>query len=247
MLSFFYLLIMSLFAGILNGIVGMAALTLYPVLLSLGISPVAANATITISQSGSGVGTLLSSLKELRQHWQQAIWIAVLNTAAGVVGALLLIHSSNADFKKVVPVFILIAAIMILLPKKAKQQGQKSAFVRFISWAGICLVGLYIGYFGAGSGLLMIAVLSRALNEKYATYNAIRNFATFLNNGVAGILFAFTMPVHWAVIPVLLIGLFAGGYIGPIVVRHVPQDKIERYVGIFALLLSAVLAWQAYF
>lgn len=87
MLSFFYLLIMSLFAGILNGIVGMAALTLYPVLLSLGISPVAANATITISQSGSGVGTLLSSLKELRQHWQQAIWIAVLNTAAGVVNS----------------------------------------------------------------------------------------------------------------------------------------------------------------
>ena len=33
-----FLLGMSLLAGILNGIVGMAALTLYPVLLSVGVA-----------------------------------------------------------------------------------------------------------------------------------------------------------------------------------------------------------------
>lgn len=246
MASMLYLLLMSLIAGVLNGIVGMAALTLYPVLLSIGIAPVSANATITISQMGSGIGTLLSSFKELKHHWKQAILIALINTSAGILGALLLIHSSDADFKKVVPLFILLAAIMILLPKKQREGLTKSPWVKAMGWISIFLVGLYIGYFGAGSGLLMIAVLSRALNEKYATYNAIRNFATFLNNGVAGILFAFTMPVHWVVIPILLVGLFAGGFLGPIVVRHVPQNKIERYVGIFALVLSTVLAWQAW-
>ncbi len=43
-----FLLGMSLLAGILNGIVGMAALTLYPVLLSVGVAPITANATNTI-------------------------------------------------------------------------------------------------------------------------------------------------------------------------------------------------------
>ncbi|MFC4761233.1 sulfite exporter TauE/SafE family protein [Fructobacillus durionis] len=246
MASVLYLIAMALIAGVLNGIVGMAALTLYPVLLSLGIPPVSANATITISQMASGVGTLLSSLKELKNHWKQTLLITVINATAGVVGALLLIHSSDSNFKKVVPFFILLAAVLILMPKKQGSNQPTKQWVKVVSWISIFLVGGYIGYFGAGSGLLMIAVLSRALNEKYATYNAIRNFATFINNLIAAGMFCFSLPVKWTVVPVLMIGLFAGGFLGPIVVRHVPQDKIKTYVGIFALLLSVVLFYQAY-
>ncbi|MEJ6400894.1 hypothetical protein [Nicoliella lavandulae] len=45
---------MSLIAGILTGIIGIASLTLYPVLLSIGIAPVTANATVTVAQVGAG-------------------------------------------------------------------------------------------------------------------------------------------------------------------------------------------------
>lgn len=246
MLSIIYLVLMSLLAGILTGIVGMASLTLYPVLLSVGVAPITANATITVAQVGGGLGTVTSSLRELHGHWKQAFQIAILNTMGGVFGALILIHSTNGGFKKLVPVFIMLAGILILTPKRKDKQAANTRLVTAISWISTFLVGIYAGYFGAASGLLMIAVLSKIVHENYAIYNSMRNFASFMNNIVAATMFIFTIPIDWAVIIPLLIGLFTGGYIGPIIVRYIPSRMIKLAVGIFAVILAIVLGYQAY-
>ncbi|GAB5053401.1 hypothetical protein PESHB4_20390 [Pediococcus ethanolidurans] len=140
-----FLILMSLIAGVLTGIVGMASSTLYPVLLSVGIQPITANATITVAQVGAGLGTVISSLKELHGHWKQALQIAILNTIGGVFGALILIHSSNTGFKKMVPLFILLAGIMILYPQKANTTNLNNRFNQIMSWLSLFLVGVYNG------------------------------------------------------------------------------------------------------
>ncbi|HIW71193.1 MAG TPA: sulfite exporter TauE/SafE family protein [Candidatus Levilactobacillus faecigallinarum] len=246
MLTILFLIGMSLVAGILTGIVGMASLTLYPVLISVGLAPITANATITVAQVGAGLGTLLSSLKELRHHWKQAIEIATLNTIGGVFGAILLIHSSNDTFKKIVPFFVMLAGVMILAPKVQNHQ-REMRILTLINQIGIFLVGIYNGYFGAASGLLMIAILSRAVHEKFVTYNAMRNFASFTNNIVAAGLFMVKLPIDWAVIIPLLAGLFVGGLIGPVIVRVIPAKIIKNAVGVFALILAGILGWTTYF
>lgn len=73
------LISMSLVATFLTGIVGMASLTLYPILLAVEIPPITSTAMITVPQVGAGLGAVISSLKELHHHWQQALKIAVLN------------------------------------------------------------------------------------------------------------------------------------------------------------------------
>ena len=246
MLSIIYLVLMSLLAGVLTGIVGMASLTLYPVLLSVGVAPIAANATITVAQVGGGLGTVTSSLRELHGHWKQAFQIAILNTLGGVLGALILIHSTNSGFKKLVPVFIMFAGILILTPKRHGKSAFDSRIITAVSWVSTFLVGIYTGYFGAASGLLMIAVLSKIVHENYAIYNSMRNFASFMNNIVAATMFIFTIPIDWAVIIPLLLGLFTGGYIGPIIVRYIPSKVIKTAVGIFAVVLAIILGYQAY-
>lgn len=246
MLSIIYLVLMSLLAGVLTGIVGMASLTLYPVLLSVGVAPITANATITVAQVGGGLGTVTSSLRELHGHWKQAFQIAILNTMGGIFGALILIHSTNSGFKKLVPVFIMLAGILILTPKRKGKQATNTRLVTAVSWISTFLVGIYTGYFGAASGLLMIAVLSKIVHENYAIYNSMRNFASFMNNIVAATMFIFRIPIDWAVIIPLLIGLFTGGYIGPIIVRYIPSRVIKLAVGVFAVILAIVLGYQAY-
>lgn len=246
MFSIIYLVLMSLLAGVLTGIVGMASLTLYPVLLSVGVAPITANATITVAQVGGGLGTVTASLRELHGHWKQAFQIAVLNTLGGVFGALILIHSTNNGFKKLVPVFIMLAGILILTPKRRGKPVINNRIITAVSWLNTFLVGIYTGYFGAASGLLMIAVLSKIVHENYAIYNSMRNFASFMNNIVAATMFIFTIPIDWAVIIPLLIGLFTGGYIGPIIVRYIPSTVIKHAVGIFAVILALVLGYQAY-
>ncbi|MCV3742278.1 sulfite exporter TauE/SafE family protein [Lentilactobacillus hilgardii] len=247
MFSIIYLVLMSLLAGILTGIVGMASLTLYPVLISVGIPPITANATITVAQVGAGLGTVLSSLRELHCHWKQALKIAILNTVGGIFGAFILIHSSNNGFKKVVPIFILLAGLMILTPKRKDTHSVADKWRLPINWLGIFLVGIYNGYFGAASGLLMIAVLSKIIKEDYAVYNAMRNFASFTNNIFAALMFILMLSIDWAVIIPLLLGLSIGGYIGPIIVRFIPSKVIKITVGVFAVVLAFGLGYEAYF
>lgn len=241
-----YLLGMSLIAGILNGTVGMAALTLYPMLLSVGIPPITANATNTIGLLFSGSSSVLSSRRELKGHWHQALLITLLNALGGVLGALILIHSSNASFKRVVPFIIFLAGVMILTPKKDPDQATHRKLAQGFGYALIMLVGLYIGYFGAGAGLLMIAVLSRIVAGPYATYNAMRNLASLVNNTVTSIMFIFSMPIAWWVLIPVCIGLFTGGFLGPMIVRLIPSHVIKTAVGIFAIGLAVALFYQAY-
>ncbi|WP_119326748.1 sulfite exporter TauE/SafE family protein [Companilactobacillus musae] len=247
MLTMVYLIFMSLLAGILTGIIGMASLTLYPVLLSIGISPISANATITVATVGAGVGTIASSLKELRNHWKMAIIVASLSTTGSVLGALILIHSSNSGFKKIVPLFILLAGVMLLWPSTPKNDTKKgSTVITFIKWLNVILIGLYNGYFGAASGLLMIAVLSKLIGGKYITYNAIRNFSSFINNICSAVMFIFLLQIQWSVMVPLILGLFVGGYVGPIIVRYIPSKVIKNIIGIIAIFLALLLGYQAY-
>ncbi|MCH3921590.1 sulfite exporter TauE/SafE family protein [Limosilactobacillus sp.] len=236
---------MSLIAGILTGIIGMASLTLYPVLLSVGVPPVSANATITVATVGAGVGTTISSLKELRHHWGSAILVAILSTCGSICGALILTRSSNAGFQKIVPVFILLAGILLLWPTSGQVRQRSRHFAWLLDWAGVILIGLYNGYFGAASGLLMIAVLSKAIGGEYATYNAVRNFASLVNNICSAVIFICTIRIQWAIIGFLLLGLLVGGYLGPIIVRYIPSAVIKKVVGVIAILLALVLGWQA--
>ncbi|MTV82843.1 sulfite exporter TauE/SafE family protein [Secundilactobacillus folii] len=241
------LIIMSLIAGILMGIVGMASLTLYPVLLAVGIPPITANATITVAQVGAGVGTVLSSLKELRHHWGKACEIAAFSTIGSILGAILLTHSSSKAFQNIVPVFIFIAGIMILSPKRSTTDKGTHSYLQIISWISLMLVGVYIGYFGAAAGLLLIAVLSKLVDEDYAVINAMRNFSSFINNIISSVIFIIRIPIAWKVIIPLLLGLFVGGYIGPAIVRIIPAKYIRKAVGIFAIVLAIVLGWKSYF
>lgn len=238
---------MSLLAGILTGIIGMASLTLYPVLLSVGIPPISANATITVATVGAGVGTIASSFKELRNHWKMAIIVASLSTTGSVLGALILIHSSNSGFKRVVPIFILLAGVMLLWPSTSKNNTKKgSIVVTLIKWLSVILIGLYNGYFGAASGLLMVAVLSKLIGGKYVTYNAIRNFSSFINNICSAVMFIFLLQIQWSVMIPLMLGLFIGGYVGPIIVRYIPSKVIKNIIGIIAIFLAILLGYQAY-
>lgn len=241
-----YLLIMSLLAGILTGIVGMASLILYPVLLTAGLPPISANVTITVAQVVGKLGAMLSSLRELSHYRHQALMVAIWNTIGGLLGAELLIHSSNAAFKKIVPIFILAAGILILSPAKEHQQSARRG-TRWLEWTSLFLIGVYSGYFGAASGLLIIAILTRIIPGNYAEINALRIFSEFCSNTIAAGLFIVRLKITWSILLPLIVGIFIGGLLGPIIARIVPSKIIKKIVGVFAIGLAFFLAWKDWF
>jgi uncharacterized membrane protein YfcA len=107
-------------------------------------------------------------------------------------------------------------------------------------------VAVYIGYFGAAGGILLLAVLIRILAEPLARSNAVKNVVAGLANAVAAIGFAIFGPVRWAAVLPLAAGFLVGGWIGPALVRRLPAGPLRIFIGGCGLALAVRLGVSAY-
>lgn len=245
-----YLLVAGFIAGVLSTVAGLASLVSYPVLLSVGVPPVSADVTNTAALIFTGVGATMSSTVELKQN-QRVMWhISLVTVAGGVVGCLILAFAPSSSFEHLVPFLILMAAVMMQLSGKrqvADRPIQTHGWRLVMQNVAVFGVGIYIGYFGAAAGIFMLAVLSVTLDKSFAVSNAIKNFSSFLTNTLSLVIYAFTTKVYWLLAVPLAIGMFAGGYVGPIVVRHVSVKWLRRVITVAAYGLAVYLFWSTYF
>lgn len=254
-----YLLAGGIIAGLLATMAGLASLVSYPLLLSLGVPPVNANVTNTAALIWTGVGSALSSRKELKRNKKITLQVTIVTLVGGIVGSLILVVAPAKSFEKVVPFFIFAAGVLMLWTNRKKRPQTTltaSATSRpvWLRWLGfiaknvaIFLVGVYIGYFGASAGVIMLAILGFTLNKPFAVDNAIKNFAAFATNVFSLIVYTLNTRVYWGMAVVMGIGFFIGGYLGPIFVRHVPTRPLRMVVAFLAFGLAAYFFYQAYF
>ncbi|MCI1893397.1 MAG: sulfite exporter TauE/SafE family protein [Lactobacillus sp.] len=245
------LLLTGVAGGLISSTAGMASLVTYPVLLALGVPPVSANVTNTAAMIFTGVGSGLASTQELSAHrkmmWQVGVWAVI----GGIVGALILAVAPASSFEKVVPFLIAIADVLMLSSLRQKPAPEQVGHtVRGWRLVGrnflIFLVGVYIGYFGASAGVMMLSILAVTLPVSFAVSNALKNFATLLTNIVSLVIYAFTTKVYWLMVIPLGLGMFAGGLLGPVVVRHVSNHLIRLLIGIGAFALAGYFFYTAY-
>lgn len=244
---FFTLIGVGIAGGVCGSAVGIASLASYPALLALGMPPVTANITTTFANIVSGISSVFSSSKELHGHWSFVLKVWPLLLSGSIVGALLLFAFPQSVFQRVVPFFILLAAFLMLLPKGERTQQEHSSFVIFLSWAAIFFTGIYSGYFGAASGVIMLALFNIITGEPYKIYNAEKNVAMTGANLTSLVVYFTQTKIVWSWIFPMAIGSIIGGYIGPTIVRHLPDRLVKIVVAIAAVILAGTLAYQAYF
>jgi uncharacterized membrane protein YfcA len=101
---------------------------------------------------------------------------------------------------------------------------------------------VYNEYFGAGSGVMLLALLLVTVEPKITQANALKNMLVGAASVVAAALFAVVAPVDWAAAPPLAGGLFLGSTIGPRVARRLPAAVLRWLVAFLGLAL-AVRLW----
>ncbi len=247
-----YLLVAGIASGLTSSMAGLGSIFSYPVLLSLGVPPVSADVTNTAALIFTGVGSSVSSTKELRGHPRTMWQTALISLAGGILGSFILVKAPATSFQKIVPFLILLAGILMLITShRAKhapreQVGPVSPLKRIVQAVAIFLVGLYIGYFGASAGVILLAVLGISNNLPFAVNNAIKNFSSLLTNVFSLIIYAFNTKVYWAFVVPLGIGFFIGGYLGPVFIRRIPAMLIRNVIAAGAFVLAAYLFYTAY-
>ena len=238
-------------AGILGGIVSvvvsLASLVTYPALLLAGLPPVAANVTSTIAQTFTGLGTALGARRELEGQRALLLRLALLSGLGGALGAGLLLVLPGRSFELVAPILVGGASLAILVqPRLARQHRFRPQGIRLWTALAYVAVSVYIGYFGAGGGILALVVLSAIINRPLGHVNLAKSALAGVANGAAAIGFVFFGPVRWGFVVPLAVGLFIGGFVGPWLVRRVPVRVLRGLIAVSGVGVAVMLAIRAY-
>lgn len=238
-------------AGVLGGlastVASVASVVSYPVLLALGLPPLAANVTNTMSLVLTGVGSVLGSRPELAGQRDRAIRLGAITACGGATGAAVLLLAPGSAFAIVVPVLIGGASVLLLvqpalagLSPTGESENSRGRLL------GVFAVSVYAGYFGAAAGVLMLAVLGAMFAEPLIRVNAVKNVISGVANAVAAVLFAVFAPVHWAYVPLLASGFLVGGFAGSKLVRRLPTRPLRVFIAAVGIALAVKLGVSAY-
>jgi uncharacterized membrane protein YfcA len=234
-------------AGVVSTVVSLASLVSYPALLAFGLPPLSANVTNTVALLFTGLGAAAGSRPELVGQGRRVLRLGVVTALGGATGAALLLVTPSDTFGRIAPWLIALASLLLLRPPqrgRAARPPWAETELRFR--CALFGVAIYVGYFGAAGGILLLAVLSTALAQPLTGINAIKNVISGMANGVAAIGFALFGPVDWGVALPLAAGFVIGGWIGPAIARRLPGQTLRYAAALCGLAVSIKLGLDAY-
>jgi uncharacterized membrane protein YfcA len=241
----------------------------YPALLTLGLPPVSANVTNTVALMFTGAGAAAGSRPELTGQADRVRTLGVLTTAGGGAGAALLLLTPPRGFQYAAPLLIALGSLLLLLRGREPQAGPDrdnetsdgptgnadsadgasavaGSHAGWPSRVAVFGVAVYIGYFGAAGGIIMLAVLARMFAQPIAKTNALKNVILGLANAAAGVGFAIFGPVSWSAALPLAAGFLIGGSVGPSIVRRLPASGLRIFIAAAGLAVAIRLAVSTY-
>jgi uncharacterized membrane protein YfcA len=234
----------ALLAGVINSVAGGGTLLTFPSLIAAGLSPLAANATSTVALVPASLSAMLGYRGELTGARRWAVGLALPSLVGGGAGALLLLNTSNATFERVVPWLVLGATTLFLVQRPLLRWVRRHEEVAATGEPPApspamlveqLLVGVYGGYFGAGVGIITLAVLGFMGFSNIHRMNGLKNWAGFCMNLVAAATFAVSGIVDWPVALSMAVGSIAGGYLGARGAQRLPHGLVRGVVAAIGL------------
>ena len=241
-----FLAIAAVAAGLINALAGGGSLITFPTLMAVGIPPVMANVTNTVALCPGYLGATLAQKKDL--HGQQKRIQLLLPSAVigGIIGGILLLNSSDQVFDRLIPFLILLAAALLAFQDTLRswlqrRQGDKKGNIPQI-WAvlPIALASIYGGYFGAGLGVIELAILGLFLKDNLTRLNALKQLLSLVVNVAASWFFLFSNQVYWSAAIVIAIGSLIGGLLGGKLARIISPSYLRWTVVILSIITATV-------
>jgi len=240
-LSGLVLFIAAILGGSLNSVAGGGSFITFPSLIFAGVPPIQANATSTVALWPGSVASMSAYRKELAT--QKRLFVLLLggiSLIGGVLGAILLLHTPQATFVRLIPYLILLATLLFAfspmitsLLRKRTDKIQKTSFT-WPALAGISLfqlvIATYGGYFGGGMGIIILASLGLLGMENIHEMNALKTFLQASINGVAVITFIIAGAVVWLQAIVMVAGAIVGGFAGAYYARKLDPGLVRYFV-----------------
>ena len=247
----------------MNSVAGGGTLVTFPALIWIGIDPKAANVTSTVALWPGSLGGMLGFRRELSGSRRWMLLLAPSSIIGGLIGAVLLLKTPSRVFSSIVPYLILFATILFALQEpltrwvrrenqetahKEVMKTDRSASLTRAWWIGAAIfqffTAIYGGYFGAGIGIVMLAVLGLLGLTDIHQMNGLKNFFAVCINVIASIYFMLRGQVMWTAAIIMIAGAIAGGYGGAGLARKLGRRFVRRAVIAIGLIMTVSLLFR---
>lgn len=236
----------SLFAGAINAVAGGGSFVTFPTLLFMGIPPVNANATNTVALWPGQVASIGAYRRQFGSlSWKAISPLLITGVLGGIFGGWTLLRTPQTTFMHLVPWLLLAATVIFAMSGRVTQwvrkRSSRGEHHEFSTVRGVIFqsfIAFYIGYFGAGAGILILAMLALLGMDEIHTMNALKALLTTVSNGVALLLFIFSHAVYWPETILMVVASMLGGYFG----AHYAQRTKPEYVRAIVIVIGFTLS-----
>lgn len=228
-------------AGAVNAVAGGGSLISFPALVAVGIPTLNANVTNQVAVLPGYLGGSVAYRDELRGQHRRVIPLLATTITGTVIGALLLIISSKQLFDVLAPILVLVAVLLLAAKPWLSRVAARRAGSTGRAHPGPGLhaanfaASIYGGYFGAGLGIMLLAILAVGLEDSLQRLNALKGLLSLVVAVVAAVFFAIFGPVRWEAAAVMAVASFVGGHAGVGVARRISDETLRRGIIVIGL------------
>jgi uncharacterized membrane protein YfcA len=246
------LFLAGLLAGALNAIAGGGGFITLPALMFSGAPPILSNTTGTLAVwPGLAMG-LFAYRRNLARRDHPLGLYAVLAVAGGVLGAWLLLFTSNRFFLAMLPWLLLFATLTFIFGGRVTpwimgltgeaRRPVPAAVTRLL----LFLIAVYGGYFGGGMGIMTLATLALLGMRDIHEMNALKSLLVVIINGVGVIVFIAMGKVDWLRFAAMAGGSALGGYAAARLAQKVNPLWVRRFIAAVAMGMTGYYFWVVY-
>lgn len=217
--------------GMLNSVAGGGSFLTFPAIVFAGYTPIQANVTSTVALAPGGFASAVAYRRELAAHKESWASLIAISMAGSALGALVLLSTPEHVFAALVPWLLLTATLIFTFGRKALSHLpmlKNHAVARLFQF----IIAFYGGYFGAGMGILMLAMLQLLGLTHIHRMNAVKVVLGCAINFVALLVYSTSKAVLWKVGLMMMLCGIAGGYIGAHIAQKLPPEPVRWMVSI---------------
>ncbi|MFF9915600.1 sulfite exporter TauE/SafE family protein [Streptomyces sp. NPDC013457] len=226
------LAVAGLMAGAVNAVAGGGSMISFPMLVVMGVPPVTANVTNSVAALPGYIGGTLGYRAELAGQGRRLVRLAAVSVPGAVTGALTLLAVSAEMFRAVVPWLVLASAALLAVQPQAAawaaRRGGDSSPVGLLPAQFV--MAFYGGFFVAGLGIVMLALLGVFLTETTHRLNALKGVLSLVVGSVSAIAFIALTSVAWGPAGLLAVTGLVGGRLGVLAARRISPAALRRTV-----------------
>jgi uncharacterized protein len=211
-------LLVGLFAGFINVIVGSGSSITIPILIFLGLPPHMAIGTNRFAMLFNNFTGAVRYHQKKKLNLKIAILFSVFAAVGAVIGALFVLQTKPTLLKQIIAFILVAEAIIIIF--SGNKLGLKEHLIEFTKKHYVIgctfgfLVGLYGGFIGMAMTSILIFLLVVLFSFKFIESAAIAKVITFVISLFATIIFLANLKVDILIGVVLTVAYVIGAYVG---------------------------------